>query len=119
MLGCQWYRVFAFERRSCRPGACSTCWRRCTRALERAAPPAHQRRALAALRALLELLGAAAAAPATLRYAAALLLHLLQTPWRGCGVTCINPPAGLNLGRHTTLSWLSLRAIMRRASISS
>lgn len=49
-------------------------------ALERAAPPAHQRRALAALRALLELLGAAAAAPATLRYAAALLLHLLQTP---------------------------------------
>lgn len=48
-------------------------------ALERARPPRHLRRALAPLRALLELLGDRACVPATLRYVLALLLRLLHT----------------------------------------
>lgn len=48
--------------------------------LERAAHPRHLRRALAPLRALLQLLGGRACQPAALRYALALLLRLLQTP---------------------------------------
>ena len=48
--------------------------------LERVPAPRHLRRALAPLRALLQLLGARACQPTALRYALALLLRLLHTP---------------------------------------
>jgi len=50
--------------------------------------PRHARRALAPLRALLALLGDAACAPATLRYAVALLLRALHTPCGPAGAVC-------------------------------